>query len=77
MHDGITIEQYGVPVAVICTEPFAVTAQAMAHLKGIRDFPFITIPHPIGNLSTQELKERAQHATLGVERVLIAGGKVA
>ena len=42
------------PAAAILTEPFADTGQAIADLQGFADYPFATVPHPIGSLTTAE-----------------------
>jgi hypothetical protein len=72
VHDGITLEQAGVPTAVICTEPFVTSGEAMAKLRGAPDYPFATIPHPIGSLTDEGLKERA-HAALPIVLQLLLG----
>ena len=74
MHDGITLEKMGVPTAVICTEPFITSADAMAKLGGIPDYPYITLPHPLGSLPTKRLRERAAQAAPDVLRILLARG---
>ena len=30
----------------------------MARVQGIPDYPFITLPHPLGSLTREEVKER-------------------
>ncbi len=39
------------PAVAILTEPFASTGQAIAELAGFADYPFATVPHPIGSLT--------------------------
>lgn len=73
MHDGVTLEAHGVPTAVLCTEPFKVTGRAVAEMAGLKDYAFITLPHPIGSVSMEVLKERAQQAAPLVERILTTG----
>ena len=72
MHDGITLEKMGVPTAVICTEPFMTSADAMAKLGGIPDYPYVILPHPLGSLSEEALRERAMQAAPEVLRILLA-----
>jgi len=57
--DGIALERAGIPTAVICTEAFASTSQAMADLKGDPDFPYILTEHPVANLDAGQLGDRA------------------
>ena len=72
MHDGITLERKGVPTAVICTEPFISSGKAMSKIGGIPDYPFVVVPHPLGSLSMDQLRERAMQAAPEVLKVLLA-----
>ena len=74
MHDGIELEKRGVPAAVICTEPFITSARAMSKLGGIPEYPFVVLPHPLGSLTPDELRERAIQAAPEVLRILLARG---
>jgi hypothetical protein len=47
---------------VLCTEPFEVTARAIARVLGLPDYPFLKLPHPIGSCTLPELKARAEVA---------------
>ena len=62
MRDGIEIEQLGLPAAVICTRPFIPTAKAMAGVCGLPDYPFAVVDHPIGSLTPDQLRRRAEAA---------------
>lgn len=74
MHDAISLEKKGVPAAVICTEPFVSSANAMAKLGGISDYPYVVVPHPLGSLTTEALRQRAVQAAPEVLRILLAKG---
>ena len=74
MHDGIELEKRGVPTAVICTEPFVSSAKAMAQIGGISDYPFAVVPHPLGSLTQETLRERAVQAAPQVLQLLLAKG---
>lgn len=56
--DGIALEAAGVPSAVLCTEAFAVTSQAMADHQGRPDFRYLLVEHPIANLTPEQIAER-------------------
>ena len=71
MHDGITLEQRGVPSAVICTEPFITSAKAMNRLRGVPDFPFAVVEHPIGSLTPEGVGECAKKALPQVLQLLL------
>ena len=63
MLDAIHFEERGVPAAAILTEPFASTGLAIAELQGFDDYPFATVPHPIGSLTTDEAMALADAVT--------------
>ena len=70
MHDALTLEQKGIPCALICTEPFVHTALVMAEQIGLKDYPMIIIDHPIGRLNEQDLQARINQAIPNVLRRL-------
>ena len=51
------------PAAAILTEPFAATGEAIAELQGFTDYPFATVPHPIGSLTSAEAMAVADAVT--------------
>ena len=59
MLDAISFEKRGIPAAVIITEPFVATAEAMARLAGMPEYPVAVIPHPVGSLSPDDVTARA------------------
>lgn len=71
MHDGITFENHGIPTAVICTEPFISSGKAMSNIRGIPGYPFVVLPHPLGSLNEQRLREKAMQATPEVLEILL------
>ena len=72
MHDGLELETRGVPTVVVCTEPFRATAQAICATRGIPDYRFALVEHPIGSLTEDELRERAGAAAAAVAKILAA-----
>ena len=73
MLDAITFEKRGIPAAVVITEPFESTAEAMARLAGMPGYPFIAVPHPFGSLSATEVSARADQVVDGIEKLLLEG----
>ena len=73
MLDSIVFEQQGLPSASIITDVFKVTGRAMATTWGLPDFRFLTMPHPIANLTDRELDERAAAIVPEVVRLLMEG----
>lgn len=74
--DGINLESRGVPSAVICTDAFVSTSQAMAKLKGQPDFPFLVTAHPIANLTGPEINGRADGLAAEVQDRLTRFGSL-
>ena len=62
------------PAAAILTEPFAATGEAIAELQGFADYPFATVPHPIGSLTVDQAMAVADEVTPTVLALLTAGG---
>ena len=75
MLDAISFEKRGVPAVVIITEPFIPTAAAMAELAGMPGYPYAVIPHPVGSLSPEEVRRRADAVATRVETLLLGAGR--
>ena len=72
MLDAVHFEQAGVPAAAVLTEPFATTGTAIAELQGFVDYPFATVPHPIGSLTEAQADALADAVTATVLGLLTA-----
>ncbi len=68
--DGIILEQSGIPAVVICTEAFTASADAMAGLRGAPGYRYLTIPHPMANLTPEGVRDRAAAAIPGIVGLL-------
>jgi len=55
------LRKRGLVAAVICSDPFLKLAQTQARVFGIPDLPLMMIPHPLGGISLDAVKARAQH----------------
>jgi hypothetical protein len=71
--DSIVLEQQGMPTASIITDVFMRTGEAMARSWGLKDFKFLAMPHPIANLTDEELDSRARDITPQVVKLLLEG----
>jgi len=71
--DGILLEKHGIPAASIVTDCFIETGQAMAEAWGLPHYTFLTVPHPIANLTDEELDQRAQEIVPAIVRLLLTG----
>jgi hypothetical protein len=71
VHDGIEMENLGIPTASIVTHVFVNTANAMTRMMGVPDFEYIVAQHPLSSLTDAEVKERAAQLAPEVERILL------
>jgi hypothetical protein len=69
--DAITFEKRGIPAAVVITEPFVPTADAMARLAGMPGYPYAVLPHPVGSLTAAEVAQRADTIADRIEGLLL------
>jgi hypothetical protein len=60
--DGVAFERRGIPAAVICSDAFVVTADAMAALKGAKGYRYLTTAHPVAVLTPDQVRKRAEEA---------------
>ena len=73
MHDGIELEIRGIPAAVVCTTPFENMGRSTARIRGVPNYPFALIGHPVGRLDGSGLEERVAEAIDPVESLLLRG----
>jgi len=71
--DGILLEKAGIPSISIVTDAFVETGKVMASNWGVSEYLFLSIPHPIGNLSDAELEERVNGVLDDVVKLLKDG----
>ena len=74
MLDAILMEEQGVPAIAVVTTPFRNTGEAMAVSWGKPAYPFLDTPHPIANLTEDELDRRADRLADAVEEWLRSRG---
>ena len=46
----------------------------MSKIGGIPEYPFVVLPHPLGSLSPEALREKAVQAAPEVLQILLAKG---
>jgi len=71
--DGIVFEKVGIPAASIVTDVFEGTGHAMAQSWGVPEYRFLSLPHPIANLSEADLDARARAIVPEIVRLLLRG----
>lgn len=57
MHDTVEFEKRGIPATVIITQAFRNACIFQFRSKGMAGHPYIELPHPISNLSDDEMRE--------------------
>lgn len=71
--DGIFFEKQGIPAVSIVTDLFEETGRAIAQAWGLHNFKFLSMPHPIANLTEVELDQRARKISPKVVQLLLEG----
>ena len=56
VHDAIEFEKRGIPAAVIITQAFRNAALFQFKSKGMGGHAYIEMPHPVSNLSPDEMR---------------------
>lgn len=70
--DGIVFEHSGLPAAVICTDAFVVTANAMAEMRGEPGYSYVVTEHPVAVLTEEQIRQRAKKLLPEVVSLLTA-----
>ncbi|HYH29819.1 MAG TPA: hypothetical protein VD903_05485, partial [Pseudonocardia sp.] len=60
--------------AVICSDAFVATADAMAALRGAPGYRYLTTAHPVAILTPEQVRERAAQLVPGVVALLTGTG---
>jgi hypothetical protein len=68
--DGILLEQAGIPAAVIISDAFTVSANAMAGLRNAPGYAYVTTPHPVANLTEEGVEARAAQSVPAIVALL-------
>lgn len=71
--DGVLFEAAGVPAAVICSDAFVATADAMAQLRGAPGYAYATTAHPVAVLTPAQVAARAKEVLPGIVALLTEG----
>jgi hypothetical protein len=63
-------ERNDTPAAVICSDAFKATADAMADVQRAPGYHYLTTPHPVAGLTPEQVHERAEAVAGEVARLL-------
>jgi hypothetical protein len=70
LHDAIAAERRGIPAAAVMTDRFVRSAQVVAQLNGLPDYPFVVIGHPVANDNDEALQAKAEAAVPRIVEIL-------
>jgi hypothetical protein len=70
--DGVAFERRAIPAAVVCSDAFQASADAMAAMHGAPGYRYVTTAHPVAGLSPEQVRERAERAAAEVVSLLLA-----
>ena len=56
VHDTVEFEKRGIPATMFLTQVFRNAAQYQFRSKGMDGHPFIELPHPVSNLTRDEMR---------------------
>lgn len=70
VYDSVDIEGEGVPTATVNSEEFVRLGQSECRSLGMPGLPLVTVPHPMGDVDRETVRERAEGALEEVVHVL-------
>jgi hypothetical protein len=56
VHDTVEFEKRGIPATVFLTQAFKNAAVYQFRSKGMDGHPYIELPHPVSNLTREEMR---------------------
>ena len=56
VHDTVEFEKRGIPATVFLTQAFRNAALHQFRSRGMDGHPFIELPHPVSNLTREEMR---------------------
>lgn len=70
VYDSVDIEGEGVPTATVNSEEFVRLGQSESRSLGMPGLPLVTVPHPMGDIERDTVRERAESAVGEIVEVL-------
>ena len=59
VHDTVEFEKRGIPATMILTSVFKNAAIHQVRTRGFEGHPFVELPHPVSNLTHDQMREVA------------------
>ncbi len=72
VHDTIELEKRGVPATVVLTRAFRNACEYQFRSKGMEGHPYIELPHPVSQLSAEQMRQLTESYVEMVVRQLTA-----
>ena len=57
VHDTVEFEKRGIPATMILTSVFTNAAIHQFRVRGLDGHPFVELPHPISNLTSEQMRD--------------------
>ncbi len=57
VHDTMEFEKHGIPATLFLTSVFRNAAVYQFRSKGMDGHPFVELPHPVSNLTPEQMRE--------------------
>jgi hypothetical protein len=70
VHDTVEFEKRGIPATMVLTGVFKNAAIHQFRTRGLEGHPFVELPHPISNLTTEQMKDVTRRYVDEVARYL-------
>ena len=64
------LRKRGLVTTVICSDPFIRLGKTQAMVLGTPDLPLVIVPHPVGGLALDQVRERALVAVPQVVKLI-------
>lgn len=64
------LRKRGLATAVVCSDPFIKLGRTQALVLGTPDLPLVIVPHPVGGLALEGVRERALVAVPQVVKLI-------
>jgi hypothetical protein len=71
LHNATELEKLGIPTVVLCTDPFAKTAESMAKRRGFPNYRYVLVEHPLSSARPEGIRARAERALPQVISILV------
>jgi hypothetical protein len=72
VHDTVEFEKRGIPATVIITQAFRNACVFQFRSKGMAGHPYIELPHPISNMTEDEMRAATLREVDALVKQLVA-----